>query len=284
MAWEWAAAAAALAGDWLVNNGKREQAADQRAYQTDMSNTAYQRAMSDMASAGLNPMLVTKLGGASTPGGAQAFEPENYGDGMIQGVEAATRTESTSAQAAQTRAQTGLTKGQTDLLAAQADNIRADTRLKMSSAGQSDALSGKLSEELTQLQERRPTSQYEGLKSMDAMRAWDAATVYKTEGKWNEAKGDYEFKSKYDSGPADWELRQLKAKMEAAEEEKGSILSQVRQRNAQSMLYELDSRRGERERDMYDSDVGKWIPYVREGGRALSTARDVIDTIRKWRR
>jgi hypothetical protein len=44
----------------------------QRKWQTHMSNTAYQRAMDDMGKAGLNPMLVAGMSGASTPSGAAA--------------------------------------------------------------------------------------------------------------------------------------------------------------------------------------------------------------------
>lgn len=47
-------------------------AQDQMDFQREMSNTAYQRAMADMKKAGINPIMVSKLGGASTPAGAMA--------------------------------------------------------------------------------------------------------------------------------------------------------------------------------------------------------------------
>jgi len=44
----------------------------QMAFQRDMSNTAYQRAVTDMKAAGINPMLAYRNGGSSTPAGQTA--------------------------------------------------------------------------------------------------------------------------------------------------------------------------------------------------------------------
>lgn len=49
-----------------------DQAELNRQYQTNMSNTAYQRQVRDLIAAGLNPLLAVGAGGASTPSGATA--------------------------------------------------------------------------------------------------------------------------------------------------------------------------------------------------------------------
>ena len=56
-----------------ANQFTAEQAALNRQWQEQMSNTAYQRAVSDMKAAGLNPaLLYNNMSGATTPAGSSA--------------------------------------------------------------------------------------------------------------------------------------------------------------------------------------------------------------------
>lgn len=59
-----------LIGSTINYQRDKKSAKRQMNFQERMSNTAYQRAMNDMRAAGINPLMVSKLGGASTPTGA----------------------------------------------------------------------------------------------------------------------------------------------------------------------------------------------------------------------
>lgn len=95
--------ALSLAGGLAKNKAQTKAADKQMAFQEEMSNTAYQRAMTDMKAAGLNPILAGRLGGASTPEGAQP----NLSNAWAEGVNSANNLMQTSSNVELQEAQQG---------------------------------------------------------------------------------------------------------------------------------------------------------------------------------
>jgi len=103
-----------LLGGLLGNRSSARAARQQQQWQEHMRATQYQTAVSDLKSAGLNPMLAYTQGGAGTPSGAQAQQR----DAISPAVASAASTASAMASVA---------------------NIQADTQNKESMSAQIEA-------------------------------------------------------------------------------------------------------------------------------------------------
>lgn len=71
-----------------ANEANYQRFLENREYETNLANTAYQRAVVDMKKAGINPALAGSVGGASVPSSAASYAtaPSNSGSGVFTGL------------------------------------------------------------------------------------------------------------------------------------------------------------------------------------------------------
>jgi hypothetical protein len=118
------AAGATLLGGYLQNQASARAAREQMQFQEEMSNTSYQRQIKDLEAAGINPMLVTKLGGASTPPGAMP----SFVNPAAMASQSFSAAQSSGAAQQQAETAERLTDEQIKNVNAMTDKIKAETR------------------------------------------------------------------------------------------------------------------------------------------------------------
>lgn len=114
-----------------ANKHNRQEAMHNRNFQERMSGSAYQRTMEDMKAAGLNPILSSKLGGASTPPGAQAQLRNIYegaGSSAIDSARLSKELEQADAKIELDRANATLARDQQKLTNASAKKVRTEEK------------------------------------------------------------------------------------------------------------------------------------------------------------
>ena len=164
-----------------ANAASAEQAQINRDYQERMSNSAYQRQVADLSSAGLNPMLAyIKGGGASTPAGSTGQVTSAQYTSPIQG---AMQGRLTSAQAAKTEAEkpnveahTNVLKSQFDLNNAQYDQVLQNTEKIYKEARNLDTEQDRLKSVIVNLAESSALMAQQG-ESQVSQRKVNAATI-----------------------------------------------------------------------------------------------------------
>lgn len=119
----WLTAAGTAMGGIAQNAASAEAAQRQMDFQREMSDTSYQRQVADLKAAGINPMLVARLGGASTPGGAMP----QFVNPVAMGAQASSAQQSSSAAAKQAETAESLSVYQMRQIDAATKKIQEET-------------------------------------------------------------------------------------------------------------------------------------------------------------
>ncbi|AXH76129.1 MAG: DNA pilot protein [Microviridae sp.] len=222
-----------------------------RDYNTTMSNTSWQRGVSDMRSAGLNPMLAYSQGGASAPTSpmGQGASPPSLRSPSLEAINTGMALKSQAANIENVSSQTDFNKANTaksvveaNLVNAQIDKVRSETQGQLNVNSRFD-----FEKAYRWFYEPNNWMSEAHVKDLDSKHA---EVLLKAIDEMNE-----------------WASEQTGGRMNAAAYAESIG---IRNDRADARIRELDIERAKREAQMYKSPEGKYIPYIHSGSQAAS--------------
>lgn len=241
-------------GQEETNQANAQQADKQMEFQREMSSTAYQRAVTDMKAAGLNPMLAYSQGGATTPGGAMATMQNS--------------TASAAANASQVLQQ--------ENVIAQTDNVRADSELKKSQALVNEATVPKLVQDT--LTGGHSASQIEAI--VERLREENKWGIGQSTGKYWAAR---EYGERYRAEGDALRYRERDHLGGYYGSEASAMRQLARSRAASALLDELGAVGARREADINASAYGAGRPLLRDLSSFTNSAASAVRGLRLMR-
>lgn len=258
-------------GGWMANEANEDTNERNLNFQDMMSRTQYQRAVTDMQAAGINPMLAAKVGGNGMASGS-SYQSQNIFEGAG----------SSAVGMARMAAEMESIEASTDKTKAEADMIRNFTGPNIASQTRGNTVSAERAEKLLDKVQYELESAKYGV-DVDRTKSREATQRYHMLGNdvADPSTGEPRKRVPSDSlekldNPAWLEWRQQRADTMAREGRLPIIPAEVRKALAEALKTEYGLAGAKNESDMQSGDYGDMAPYVKELLKIIMGVRNAV--------